>query len=157
MAACLAGGGCSSIVSTHRRRIEKICDANSELADISSALDDIAQTLLYAGRIHDPPLADLALDVAITIHGEPDDLEKAYAQTITPELIKKDMSSVKKLLVKRDSLTSFISSENKKLDSDIVALAKIETKYAILRGLIWKCAIAGGVMLIFLCIKLFFH
>jgi hypothetical protein len=40
--------------------------------------------MLYAGRVKSPPMADLALDVAIAIHGEPDEAEKVYASYITP-------------------------------------------------------------------------
>jgi hypothetical protein len=37
--------------------------------------------MLYVGRIRDSPLADDALDVAIAIHGQPDDTEKRTPRT----------------------------------------------------------------------------
>jgi hypothetical protein len=103
-------------------------------------------------------LADLALDVAIAIHGEPDDQEKAYAQTITPELIAKDRVLAEKLLSKRDYLHSFIAKEGRRLTADVVTLAKLEAECSFLRGLIWKCALGiGSIILIFLCLRFLFR
>jgi hypothetical protein len=150
--------GCQSVVSQHGSRLDSVYRAQGELADVSKKLDDIAQTMLFAGRIHDAPLADFALDVAIAIHGEPDGQEKAYAQTITPELIAKDKVLAEKLLARRDSLLSFIAKEGRRLTADITALAKLEAECSFLRGLIWKFTIGiGGILLIFFCLRFLFR
>jgi hypothetical protein len=148
--------GCQSIAVEHGNRLRSVNRARDGIVEVSKKLDDIAQTMLYAGRIHDAPLADLALDVAIAIHGEPDDGEKAYAQALTPEAIERDRISVEKLLAKRNSLRAFIAEEGKKLDSDIAKLVKIEAEYVFLRALPWKFAIGiGGIVLVFLRGRLF--
>jgi hypothetical protein len=136
----------------HGGRLDSVRRAQGELAAVSKKLDDIAQTMLFAGRIHDAPLADLALDVAIAIHGEPDDREKNYAKNITPELIAKDKDRAAKLLAERNSLHSFLAKEGKRLGGDVVALAKLEMERNFFRGLFWKCALGVGVAVIGLCL-----
>jgi hypothetical protein len=137
--------------------LDSIYRAQGDLADVSAKLDDIAQTMLFAGRIHDAPLADLALDVAIAIHGEPDNSEKAYAKNITPELIAKDKDRAAKLLARRDSLHAFIAKEGKRLSADVVALAKLEMERNFFRGLFWKCVLGiGAVAIGFILLRRFF-
>jgi hypothetical protein len=150
--------GCRSLVEQHGGRLDSVRRAQGEIVDISAKLDDIAQTMLFAGRIHDAPLADLAIDVAIAIHGEPDNSEKAYAKNITPELIAKDKALAAKLLAKRNSLHSFIAKEGKRLSADVVALTKLEMERDFFRGLFWKCVLGiGGIVLIFLCTRFLFR
>jgi hypothetical protein len=151
---CTAAGGCNSIVDSHRLRLEKIYRAHDEIATISSQLQDIEQVMLYAGRIKDPPIATLALDVAIAIHGEPDEAEKVYASNITTPMIEREMARVEKLLKRKNFLVGAISSEKNNIPKDLSALSSLETKYLFFSKLFTRGAIALGVLLsLFLFLK----
>jgi hypothetical protein len=126
---CLLAGGCSSLAHSHRQRLEKVYHAHEEIVKVSSQLQDIQQVMLYAGRVNDSPIADMALDVAIAIQGEPDDREKLFAANITKDIIGKEMVRAKKLLKRKQQLIHVIDNQKDTIAKDISSIATLETKY----------------------------
>ena len=153
----LAAAGCStsaSISGEHRRRLEDLHAARQSISLINNELQDIEQVMLYAGRLHSGPLADAALDIAIAIHGEPDDQEKLYAQNITIPLIHKDKARALSLIARRNALQASIDRMHISIGSDLTKLAKLEGKYEHASKLISTCILAGSAaILIFLVLK----
>jgi hypothetical protein len=139
--------GCSSSVASHRNRIHDLYAARDDILALSAQIQDIAQIMLYAGRIHSGPLADAALDVAIAIHGQPDDREKAYAQHITLEQVRADGERVSRLLAQRDALRRSIDSSRARVADDLAHLHALEAKYDFASKLISSCAIGIGILI----------
>jgi ParB-like chromosome segregation protein Spo0J len=117
--------------------------AHEEIVTISSQLQDMQQVMLYAGRVNDSPLADMALDVAIAIQGEPDDKEKTYAANIIKDLLKKDMARADKLLRRKQKLISAIDAQKDTIAKDISSIASLETKYELISKSLPKVAIVA--------------
>ena len=145
----LLGTGCSSLSDSHRRHLEKVYGAHGEIVAISSQLQDIQQVMLYAGRVHDSPIADMALDVAIAIQGEPDDKEKAYATTITEDLLRKEMVRADKLLRRKQKLISAIDAQKDTIARDITSVARLETKYELISKALARVAVFALVAIFF--------
>jgi hypothetical protein len=121
---------------------------------ISAQIQDIAQIMLYAARVHSGELANAALDVAMSIHGQPDDREKAYAQSITAEQIRADGERASRLLAQRDALHCSIDSARSHISNDLANLHAIEAKDDFASKLISSCLLGvGGLVLIFLACK----
>ena len=146
----LLGTGCSSLSDSHRRHMATVYDAHGEIVAISSQLQDIQQVMLYAGRVNDSPIADLALDIAIAIQGEPDDKEKAYASTITEDLIRKEMERANKLLKRKLKLIATIDSQKNAIARDITSVTRLETKYSLISQSLAKVAVFAIFALFFL-------
>ncbi|MDR0742713.1 MAG: hypothetical protein LBE98_04610 [Puniceicoccales bacterium] len=138
---CLSTAGCSSLSDSHRRRLEMVYSAHEEIVEISSQLQNIQQVMLYAGRVNDFPIADMALDAAIAIQGEPDDGEKAYASNITKRIIGKEMVRANKLLRRKQHLISPIEGQKDTIAKDISSIARMEAKYDLVSKTLAKCAI----------------
>jgi hypothetical protein len=151
-ALCLLAAGCSSLSDSHRRRLEMVYDAHDEIVDISSQLQDIEQVMLYAGRVNDSPIADMALDVAIAIQGEPDDREKTYASTITKDMLKKEMARANKLLKRKHHLISVIDGQKDTIAKDISSIASLESRYNLISRSLAKVAIFALFSLFFFLI-----
>jgi hypothetical protein len=152
---CLSLGGCNSIVKPHQRRIERLLSSHEEIVDVSKRLNSIERVMLYVGRIRDSPLADDALDVAIAIHGQPDDTEKTYAQNITSQQIEREKSRAFSLIARRRQLKTTIDMEKIKLSDDITQLSNLEGKYSFASKLISRYTFGiGALLLIFLVLKL---
>jgi hypothetical protein len=115
--------------------------AHGEIGTISSQLQDIQQVMLYAGRVNDSPIADMALDVAIAIQGEPDDGEKAYAANITKDRLKHEMARANKLLKRKRKLVSSIDGKKNTIARDISSIASMESKYELISRSLAKIAI----------------
>jgi hypothetical protein len=128
---CLSAIGCSSLAYSHRQHLEKLYHAHGEIVKISSQLQDIQQVMLYAGRVNDSPIADMALDVA----------EKAYASTITKDTIGKEMVRAKKLIKRKQQLISSIDDQKDTIAKDISSIANLETKYQLVSKTLAKFAI----------------
>jgi hypothetical protein len=144
----------SSQVTAHRNRIRDLYAARDNIMSISAQIQDIAQIMLYAGRIHSGELANAALDVAIAIHGQPDDREKAYARSITVEQIRADGERASRLLAQRDAIHRSIDSARSHISADLANLHAIEAKYDFAPKLISSCIIGiGAIVLIFLACK----
>ncbi|MDR2628403.1 MAG: hypothetical protein LBC30_00135 [Puniceicoccales bacterium] len=133
--------GCNSMVKPHRERLERIYRAHDGILGISKKLQDIEQTMLYVGRIKDGPLADAALDVAIAIHGEPDDFEKRYAENITMESIASTKIYAMDLVKQREALKSFVHKEKKKSIEETQAMYAQEIRYGFLKQLLSTCVV----------------
>jgi hypothetical protein len=103
---------------------------------ISKKLQDIEQTMLYVGRIKDGPLANAALDVAIAIHGEPDDFEKRYAENITMESIASIKVYAVDLVKQKAALESLAHKEKKKSIEETHAMYAQEIQYNFLKQLV---------------------
>ncbi|MDR2603592.1 MAG: hypothetical protein LBC11_03485 [Puniceicoccales bacterium] len=144
--------GCNSIVKPHRERLERIYRAHDGIAGISKKLQDIEQTMLYVGRIKDGPLADAALDVAIAIHGEPDDFEKKYAENITMESIASTKVYAIDLVKQKEALESFARKEKKKAIEETHAMYAQEIQYNFLKRL----ASIGVVTVVCIIVAYFF-
>jgi hypothetical protein len=126
-----------------------VYDAHGEIVAISSQLQDIQQVMLYAGRVNDSPIAHMALDVAIAIQGEPDDKEKAYATTITKDLLRKEMGRADKLLKRKQKLIATIDSQKNAIAKDISSIASLETKYSLISKALAKVAVFSLVAIFF--------
>jgi hypothetical protein len=148
--------GCHSVAKTHHGRLERIWRVGDEIAEISERLRDIEQTMLYVGRIRDVPLADAALDVAIAIHGAPDDAEKRHAETITAEDIKNTGVAVADLLRKRAHLEEISAAERRKATDESLSLYAMESKYQSLQRLVFGVSLAIGVAVVLCCVRRFF-
>jgi hypothetical protein len=132
--------------------------AHGEIGTISSQLQDIQQVMLYASRLNDPPISALALDVAIAIQGEPDDTEKAYATTITKDMLKKEMARANKLLKRKQHLISIIDSQKNTIARDISSIASLESKYDLISKSLAKVAIfAIFALFFFLVVNRWLH
>ncbi|MDR0741851.1 MAG: hypothetical protein LBE98_00085 [Puniceicoccales bacterium] len=134
--------GCNSIVKPHVERLERIYRTHDGIMGISKKLQDIEQTMLYVGRIKDGPLADAALDVAIAIHGEPDDFEKRYAENITMESIASTKIYAMNLVKQRTALESFAHKEKKKTIKEAHTMYVQEIQYNFLKQLVSTGVIA---------------
>ncbi|MDR2776866.1 MAG: hypothetical protein LBB17_02375 [Puniceicoccales bacterium] len=134
--------GCNSIVKPHMERLERIYRAYDGITGISKKLQDIEQTMLYVGRIKDGPLADAALDVAIAIHGEPDDFEKRYAENITMESIASTKIYAVDLVKQKTALESLVHKEKKKAIEEAHTMYVQEIQYSFLKQLVSTCGIA---------------
>ncbi|MDR1457723.1 MAG: hypothetical protein LBI47_02665 [Puniceicoccales bacterium] len=134
--------GCNSIVKPHRERLERIYRAHDGIVGISKKLQDIEQTMLYVGRIKDGPLADAALDVAIAIHGEPDNFEKKYAENITMESIASTKVYAIDLVKQKTALEAFARKEKKKAIEETHAMYAQEVQYNFLKRLVSTCTVA---------------
>jgi hypothetical protein len=157
-ALCLLTAGCSSLSDSHRRHLEMVYNAHDEMVDISSKLQDIQQVMLYAGRVNDSPIADMAFDVAIAIQGEPDDTEKAYATTITKDMLKKEMARANKLLKRKQHLISTIDSQKNAIARDISSIASLESRYNLISRSLAKVAIfAIFALFFFLLVNRWLH
>jgi hypothetical protein len=121
--------GCSSSVTSHGNRIHDLYAARDDILALFAQIRDIAQIMLYAGRIHSGELAPAALDVAISIHDQPDDREKAYGQSITLEQFRADGERVSRLLAQRDRLHRSIDSSRARVADDLAHMHALETKY----------------------------
>jgi hypothetical protein len=132
----------------------EIHGARQSISLINNELRDIEQVMLYAGRLHSGTLAEAALDVAIAIHGEPDDAEKLYAQNITIPLFRKDKARAMHRLDRSTSLQSAIDRLQASIGADLTKLTKLEGKYEYASKLISTCIFtAAGAILIFLTLK----
>ncbi|MDR1401732.1 MAG: hypothetical protein LBI81_02120 [Puniceicoccales bacterium] len=149
-------GGCSSLAKTHQARLERIYRVHGEIAEIAKKLQDIEQIMLYVGRIKDSPLADAALNVAIAIHGEPDEAEKKYAETITLESIEAIGEEVVDLLKLRSKLETISLREKQKSISDAHAIYAIEIRYKFFEKLMLKCAVVVCAVVAIFFLKKFF-
>jgi hypothetical protein len=155
---CLLAGGCSSLAHSHRLRLEKVYNAHDEIVNISSQLRDMEQVMLYAGRVNDSPIADMALDVAIAIQGEPDDSEKVFASNLTNAAISKEMARANKLLKRKQQLIHIIDGQRDTILNDISSIASLETKYQLISKTLAKCAIfAVFAIFFFLAISRWLH
>lgn len=130
------------MVKPHRERLERIYRAHDGIVGISKKLQDIEQTMLYVGRIKDGPLADAALDVAIAIHGEPDDFEKKYAENITMESIASAKVYAIDLVKQKAALESFARKEKKKTIEETHAMYAQEIQYNFLKRIASTCTVA---------------
>jgi hypothetical protein len=104
--------------------------------------------MLYAGRVNDSPTADMALDVAIAIQGEPDDREKAYATTITKDLIGMEMGRADKLIKRKQKLIAIIDSQKDTIAKDISSIASLETKYSLISKAFARIAIFASLAIL---------
>jgi hypothetical protein len=115
--------------------------------DIAENLRNIEQTMLYVARVRDGPLANAAIDVLIAIHGEPDDLEKSYADGMTLKTIAEERKRAATLVSRRDKLRIFMATERQNISSDIPSLQRLETKYDIISSIIRNLSIGAGLLL----------
>jgi predicted nucleotidyltransferase len=138
----IAATGCNSIAKTHHQRLERISRAHDEIANISKKLQDIEQIMLYIGRVRDSPLADAALDVAISIHGEPDDSEKQFAEKITADAVEAVSASVLKLKKRKAALELISQKDRQEAIDESYALHAMESRYKFFEGLMSNCAMA---------------
>jgi hypothetical protein len=127
--------------------MHRLFSAQEEICAISKELGYIEQIMLKAGGIHSGTLANAALDLAISIHGAPDDDEKIYAENITIELILKDKARAKKLVARRNALKTSIDREKDIIDADLSHLSKLEAKYEYASKLISNCALGAGLLI----------
>jgi hypothetical protein len=133
-----------------------LCRAGDEIARISKKLQDIEQIMLYVGRIKDSPLADAALDVAIAIHGAPDEAEKRHADAITIDDIEAAGALAVDLLKRRARLEEISATERKKAMDESFSLYAMETKYGTLRRFTAGCSLLLGLAVAFLLMRKFF-
>jgi hypothetical protein len=122
--------------------------ARSDILEINAQLCDIEQVMIYSARVHNGTLADAALDLILTIRGQPDDAEKLYAYNITMDLINQEKDRAMALLDRRDALKHMVEREQINIDNDLAKLEKIEGKYEYASSLISSCIIAGGTIII---------
>jgi hypothetical protein len=100
----------------------------------------------------------MALDVAISIQGEPDDGEKAYATTITKDMLKKEMARANKLIKRKQHLISIIDSQKNTIARDISSIASMESKYNLISKSLAKIAIfASFAFFFFLLVNRWLH
>jgi hypothetical protein len=128
------------MAKTHHSRLERIYHAHDEIVEISKKLQDIEQMMLYAGRIKDSPLADAALDVAIAIHGEPDEAEKKYAESITFDSLKVIEKQVISLIKRRANLEALANKERRKVIDEAYAIHAMETRYKLFKEIVFNCS-----------------
>ncbi|MDR2779192.1 MAG: hypothetical protein LBB16_02800 [Puniceicoccales bacterium] len=145
--------GCNSIARTHHERLERIYHTQNEIIEISKKLQDIEQTMLYVGRIKDGALANAALDIAIAIHGEPDDFEKKYAERVTMESIATTKVYAMDLVKQRAVLESLARKEKKKTMEEAYAMYAQEIRHNFLKQLVSMCTIAVVCFLVILFLK----
>ncbi|MDR2737975.1 MAG: hypothetical protein LBB18_03490 [Puniceicoccales bacterium] len=148
--------GCSSTAKTHHQRLERICRVHDEIAEIARELQDIQQIMLYVGRIRDNPIADRALDVAISIHGEPDVAEKQFAENMTIAEIEKISASAAELLKRMATLEAISRKEKAKAIDESYAIHALESRYKFCEQLISRCLVAVCAVAAFLFLRKIF-
>jgi hypothetical protein len=141
----VAMGGCNSIAKNHQERLEKIYLVRDRIDAISRELQDMVQIMLHVGRFRDSPLADNALDVAIAIEGEPDELEKKHAQNITADEIEHMKTHAQDLMRQRSSLEITASREKQKIIGEAQSMRALESRYKFFEKLFSNCALGFGI------------
>ncbi|MDR1432964.1 MAG: hypothetical protein LBI61_01310 [Puniceicoccales bacterium] len=146
-------GGCRSIAKAHHSRLDKISRTRGEIAEISEKLRDIEQVMLYVGRIKTGDVANAALDVAIAIHGGPDEAEKKYAQVVTLEEIEVMRTQVVKLARRRANLEALSCKETKRAIDEAYSIHAMESRYEFLERLVSNCVIATCIAIAVLLLR----
>jgi hypothetical protein len=132
--------GCESVAKAHLQRLERIYHTGNEIIEISKNLQDIEQMMLYVGRIKDSPMADAALDVAIAIHGEPDDTERKYAENMTMDSLEAVKIHAMDLVKKRANLEMITAKEKQKSIGESYSFYSLESRYKFLQRLVTNCS-----------------
>jgi hypothetical protein len=152
----LAIFGCGSVSKMHHARLERIYRTQDMAEEISKKLQDIEQIMLYVGRIKDGALANMALDVAIAIHGDPDSVEKKYAENITADEIDAMKSNVAVLLKQKAHLEAISSKEKRIAMDEAYSIRGIENRYNFLEAIVTNCTVAIGITAALFFLKKFF-
>jgi hypothetical protein len=74
----------------------------ARLVAVNRELRDLSQVFLYAGRMRQDDVADLALDAALLIVGEPEEGEKQLALALSAKDVHRREERAKRLLRERD-------------------------------------------------------
>jgi hypothetical protein len=155
-AAIAAIGGCHSVAETHHSRLQRLHRTHGEICEISAQLRDIEQIMLYVGRVRESPLADAALDVAIAIEGEPDELERRYAETVTMDEIGATGARALKLVKQLRAMEALSVDDRMKAVAEAQSIRTMEGEYKLLKRLISGFTAAiGAAAIIFIAIKFF--
>ncbi|MDR3144559.1 MAG: hypothetical protein LBT64_03630 [Puniceicoccales bacterium] len=153
---CAAICGCSSAARNHQERLERIYTTCDRISEISDELQDIEQMMLCVGRIRDSPLADDALDVALAIHGEPDELEKARAKNISADEIRSIKMHAMDLVKQKSALEFAASRERRRVMGEARAMEALEIRHRFFEKLVSNCAIGFGVITAIFIFRRFF-
>ncbi|MDR1595609.1 MAG: hypothetical protein LBR91_01635 [Puniceicoccales bacterium] len=145
--------GCNSITKIHHSTLERMYQVQDEIAEISKKMQDIEQIMLYVGRVRDGPLADAALDVAIAIHGEPDEMEKRYAENITVAEIETLRAQVASLANRRAQLEAISAGGRRRVMNEAYSMHGIESRYKLLETIVGNCAMAVCVTVVIFVIR----
>jgi hypothetical protein len=95
--------GCAH-VETAIRDAQQLAIFRSEISRINRDLEDLAQVLVYAGRIHRDDLANRSLDAVLGIIGMPNDGEKILAEHLQIKDIADYADRAKRLIERRSGL-----------------------------------------------------
>jgi hypothetical protein len=110
------------------------------LEEIDAELANVGQIMVYAGRFHQAPLANLALDAALEVLGMPDDRESAYAENISAVDIQGQCQNIRNLQREKHHCQIELGKSMAVLREDMPKLQWAHNTISLLR---WATIIGG--------------
>lgn len=98
LALCLLGSGCASPEDAIARESHRLATERARLAAVNRELRDLSQVFLYAGHMRQDDVANLALNAALRIVGEPEEGEKQLAMALTAQDVRRRRERAERLL-----------------------------------------------------------